>query len=344
MFDGVSLKLSHIYRREDVHLVDATSNNTIFEIVRKQNLNNPYFSIYTNDVNNIFNIGGGIFYDDNNNCIIQDSVVHINQNTTTYLLKLTNPSANSSKFVMCNNNNKWTLAADDKFSFIYNTTPIINLNTNGLSINTTSNNGTLTINSFNDITALELKNNYSSSPTKIKTLNLKNSLIVDYTDDGIKYSNNITTDAYDLSTVSFEVNCNITLNSINNVLSNVVVSYNNITNDTNPFTFTINENKNIVNLLPKLNLNDTKLSYTINNSNIYEQIFDNYGMPFTITYITPTSNSVISLTTTTLTVEPESPHDFLIQTKLIQKNTDASDYSNISIYYTVNNIRIKNII
>jgi hypothetical protein len=342
MFDGVSLKLSHIYRREDVHLVDATSNNTIFEIVRKQNLNNPYFSIYTNDVNNIFNIGGGIFYDDNNNCIIQDSVVHINQNTTTYLLKLTNPSANSSKFVMCNNNNKWTLAADDKFSFIYNTTPIINLNTNGLSINTTSNNGTLTINSFNDITALELKNNYSSSPTKTKTLNLKNSLIVDYTEDGIKYSNNITTDAYDLSTVSFEVNCNITLNSINDVLSNVVVSYNNI-NDTNPFTFTINENKNIVNLLPKLNLNDTKLSYTINNSNIYEELFNKDGIFFTITYITPTSNSVISLTTTTLN-DPESLFDLVIQTKLIQKNTDASDYSNISIYYTVNNIRIKNII
>jgi len=52
MFDGVSLKLSHIFRRNEVHEVNATSNNSIFEIVRKQNLNNPYFSFYTNENSN----------------------------------------------------------------------------------------------------------------------------------------------------------------------------------------------------------------------------------------------------------------------------------------------------
>ena len=130
MFDGVSLKLSHIYRRDNLDLVNATSNNSIFEIVRKQNLNNPYFSIYTNDINNIFNIGGGNFYDSNYNCIQQDAVVHINENTANYLLKLTNPSTNPASLVLCNNSNKWTLSGTDKLNFIYNTTPIININSN----------------------------------------------------------------------------------------------------------------------------------------------------------------------------------------------------------------------
>jgi len=85
MFDGVSLKLSHVFRRNDIYQVNATSNNSIFEIVRKQNLNNPYFSCYNNENNNILNIGSGIFYDSNNNCISQDTVVHINQDTSSHL-------------------------------------------------------------------------------------------------------------------------------------------------------------------------------------------------------------------------------------------------------------------
>ena len=341
MFDGVSLKLSHIYRRDNLDLVNATSNNSIFEIVRKQNLNNPYFSIYTNDINNIFNIGGGNFYDSNYNCIQQDAVVHINENTANYLLKLTNPSTNPASLVLCNNSNKWTLSGTDKLNFIYNTTPIININSNGLSINTNSNDSTVTINSFNNKTSLELKNTYDISPIKILNLTLKQTLLIDYTDSGITYSKNPNTDTYDISKTIFEVNCNIEFSPINYVLSNVVVSYNNI-NETNPFTFTKTSTSNIVNLLPKINLNDPKLTYTINNSNTYNYTQNFNGSPYTITYITPTSNSIVEFFVTSLPVSQQS-YDYLLQTTMKQSNTLESDYITISIDYIIgSNIKVRN--
>jgi hypothetical protein len=341
MFDGVSLKLSHIYRRDNVNLVNATSNNSIFEIVRKQNLNNPYFSCYTNDIYNILNIGGGNFYDSNYNCIIQDAVVHINENTANHLLKLTNSSTNPTSIILCNNTNNWTLSANDKLNFIYNTNSIININSNGISINTNSNNATLTINSFNNIPSLELKNNYDISPLKTLNLTLKQTLIVDYDDNGITYSKNPNTDTYDISKTTFEVNCNITLEPINYVLSNVVVSYNNI-NELNPFIFTTVGTQYIVNLLPIINLNDPKLSYTINNYDTYNKTF-NY-LPYTITYITPTTLSVAEFSAASLTVNPGDPYDFLIETRMKHKNTLESDNVSIAIDYKIGTTRIRNII
>jgi len=342
MFDGVSLKLSHIYRRENLDLVNATSNNSIFEIVRKQNLNNPYFSIYTNDINNIFNIGGGNFYDSNFNCIVQDAVVHINENTANYLLKLTNSSTNPASIVLCNNTNKWALSASDKLNFIYNTSSIININSNGVSVNTNSNNATVTINSFNNIPSLELKNTYDISPIKILNLTLKQTLFVDYTDSGITYSKNPNTDTYDISKTTFDVNCNVELDPINYVLSNVVVSYNNI-NETNPFTFTKTATSNIVNLLPKINLNDPKLLYTINNFNTYTHTQNFNGSSYTITYITPTSNSVIEFFVTSLPVIGIQPYDYLLQTTMKQSNVPVAEYITIAIDYVIgSNIKVRN--
>ena len=344
MFDGVSLKLSHIYRRDNLELVNATSNNSIFEIVRKQNLNNPYFSIYTNDINNIFNIGGGNFYDSNYNCVVQDAVVHINESTANYLLKLTNPSNNPASIVLCNNTNKWTISASDKLNFIYNTSSIININSNGLSINTTSNNSTVTINSLTDKTSLELKNTYNISPIKTSLITLKQKLLTEYSPNGLVYSKNPDTDTYDISKTSFEVYCNVEINSINYVFSNVIVSYNNI-NETNPFTFTETPEANIVNLLPKINLNNPKLSYTINNYNTYYHTFNFGGNSYTITYITPTANSVTEFYVSSLSVIGSQPYDYLLSTVLRQSNTIIeTDYITIAIDYVigVNKIKVRN--
>jgi len=342
MFDGVSLKLSHIYRRDNVDLVNANSNNSIFEIVRKQNLNNPYFSVYTNYINNIFNIGGGNFYDSNYNCIVQDAVVHINENTANYLLKLTNSSDNPASLILCNNTNKWTLSASNKLNFIYNTSSIININSNGISVNTNSNDSTVTINSFTNKSALELKNTYDISPTKIINSTLSQSLIVEYTPSGITYIKNPNTDTYDISKTTFEISCNVVLDPINYVLSNVVVSYNNI-NEANPFTFTKTDTSNIVNLLPKINLNDPKLSYTINdfNTHTHTQMFG--SSLYTITYITPTNKSITDFFVASLPVLEVQPYDYLLDTKMKQLSLPAGDYVTISIDYVIGtNIKVRN--
>jgi hypothetical protein len=343
MFDGVSLKLSHVFKRNDFTYVNATSNNSIFEIVRKQNLTKPYFSCYTNhdNNNNILNIGGGIFYDSANNCISENAVVHINQQTSTYLLKLSNPSLNNpSSIIFANNLNNWVLAANDKFNFSYNDISIININQNGFSINTTSNNAALTINSFNDIPALELKNNYNN-PIKNSNVILKNAFSVKYDNNGINYSNLIS-NGYDFSKTVFEVNCNIKIPSINYTLSNLIVSYNNI-NEINKFTV----NDNIVNLMPKINLNDLNLSYTLNNYKQFSKEYIYGGRTIIIIYKTPygSVDNVLSSSAGTGIMNNNQDYDLLINTTLYQYNAsiDTTIEVNFQIKdYQNNPIRIRN--
>jgi hypothetical protein len=347
MFDGVSLKLSHIYRRDDFSSVNSTSDNTIFEITNKNNPNNPYFSCYTTINNkNIFNIGGGTFYDINNYCIFEDTVLHINEETSTHLLKLSNPSTtNPSSIHINNNSNNWILSANDNFKFIYNGTSIINMNSNGFSINTILNNAALTINSFNNIPALELKNNYSD-PTKNSNVILKDKLNVTYNNQGINYSN-LSSDNYEFSKVVFEVNKNITIPPIQYTLSNLMVSYNNIRIDGDNFTFSNINNINTINLLPKINLNDPKLSYTLNNYKTFDinYNYNNNPQGVNIRYITP-DDSVANFSSTSVAIG-NSGFDLLLETTLQQKGVDNSYYITIPLEFEVkdtnnNPIRIRN--
>jgi hypothetical protein len=338
MFDGVSLKLSHIYRRNILTSTTPTSDNSIFEIVKKQNLTKPYFSCYTTiNNNNIFNIGGGTFYDDNNNCISEDAVLHINQDTTTSLLKLSNPSSSTS-ILFTNNLNNWTLAANNKFNFSYNGVSIININSNGFSLNTTSNSAALTINSFNNIPALELKNNYDS-PIKNSNVILKDKLNVDYNDHGIIYSN-LGSDSYEFSKTVFEVDKNITIPPFQYTLLNVIVSYNNI-NEINYFTYSNIDNMNVINLLPIINLNDQKLSYTLNNTRTYDINYNYNNNPngLFIRYITP-FNSVSSLLSSSSGpgTGNNAKYNLILQTTLQQNGVNNEDYITIPFEYNVKDI------
>jgi len=340
MFDGVSLKLSHIYRRNTLTTTTPSSNNSIFEIVKKQNNLKPYFSCYTTINNkNIFNIGGGTFYDSNNNCISEDTVLHINQDTPSSLLKLSNPSSSSS-ILFTNNSNNWTLAANNKFNFSYNGVSVININSNGFSINTTSNSAALTINSFNNIPALELKNNYDN-PIKNSNVILKNAFNVSYNNYGIIYSN-LSSDSYEFSKTSFEVDKNITVPPFQHTLSNVIVSYNNI-NEINYFTYyySTTDNMNVINLMPKINLNDPKLSYTLNNSRIYD-IYYNYNNNshgLFIRYITP-YGSVSGLLSSSSGpgTGNNAKYNLVLQTTLQQNGVNNEDYITIPFEYNVKDI------
>ena len=268
IIDGVSLKISHIYHRNDVNTVESTRDNTIFEIIRKKS-SKPYFSCYTiNDNNHILNIGSGKFYDTNNNCINEDAIVHINEDTTKNLLKLTNTNPILLSFVQ-NTVNNWKLSISNIYSFDYNSTNIFNITSNGIAVNSIVNNSSMFINSFNNKTALELKNNYTSiSPIfENKSINVSEKLKVDYNENGINYTklNDTAMEDYDISTSNFSYSSNITLDTISYTLSNVSVSYNNIS-EILPFTHKIISNSNIVNLLPIIETRDANISsnYDIN--------------------------------------------------------------------------------
>ena len=264
IIDGVSLKISHIYHRNDVNTVESTRDNTIFEIIRKKS-SKPYFSCYTsNDNNHILNIGSGAFYDINNNCISEDAIVHINEDTTNNLLKLTNTSTNPILLSFVQNTvNNWKLSISNIYSFNYNSTNIFNITSNGIAVNSTVNNSSMFINSFNNKTALELKNNYTSiSPIfEDRLINVSDKLKVNYNENGITYTKWNDTDMdYDISTSNFSYSSNIALDTVSYTLSNVSVSYNNIS-EILPFTHEEKNNSNIVNLLPIIETRDVNISY-----------------------------------------------------------------------------------
>jgi hypothetical protein len=337
MFDGVSLKISHIYRRNTFTTTTPSSDNSIFEIVKK-NLNKPYFSCYTTiNNNNIFNIGSGTFYDINNSCISEDAVLHVNQETTTHLLKLSNPSSSSASSILFTNNlNNWTLAANNKFNFIYNGVSIININSNGFSINTTSNSAALTINSFNDIPALELKNNYNN-PLKNSNVILKEKFNVNYNNHGIYYSN-LGVDSYEYSKTVFEVDKNIIIPPFSYTLSNLMVSYNNI-NEINPFNYSNINNMNVINLLPKINLNDQKLSYELINIKTFDISYNYNNNPagVIIRYITPFS-SVTGLLHVSLGNSGNPNYALILETTLQQVGVNNEDYVTIPFEYNIKDI------
>jgi hypothetical protein len=350
MFDGVSLKLSHIYHRDNTYDANANSNNTIFEIVNKQNLTNPYFSIYSyfNNKNNIFNIGNGDFYDNNNKCISEDTVVHINEDTSKHLLKLSNPSTNPVTLSFVNNNsNNWILSITNKFNFIYNTTNIISINPNGVIINpstpTENNNiASLYINNTINNSALTLNNNYEEI-IENRYMN-KNNMNISYNSNGIVYlsKNQDPEDKFDFSKVSFEVNEKILLEDIKYTLSNVNVSFNNI-NVNNNFKVSINDkgsSNNYVYILPDIRFNDSNISYKNNATKIEVVDFEVGGtMLFTIKYVIPKH---ITNFTSSLIDYGGSDFNYYIKTVVLETGIPDEKYETIEIDYKIGGFTIKN--
>jgi hypothetical protein len=359
IIDGVSLKISHIFHRDNFYTINPSINNSLFEITRKNLANKPYFSCYTtlNDIN-IMNIGGGIFYDDNKKCINEDTIVHINDNTAYNLLKLTNKSTNPILVGFSqNNNNNWQLSVSNNFNFNYNSQNIFSITSNGIAINSNINeNASIFVNSFNNKSALELKNNYVSSLPLIVNSNIlvNDKLGVIYNETGIYYSNldNINTD-YEFSTTNFYYSSNIILGDITYQFNNVVANYNNITPT---FNFDYIPLTNTIDLMPKLEVNDVNISYNyVDNENyiiielqpIISLPSFKYKIPKTIYHTQP------SVTTTDVTNAPgiteyavanSTTTKVLLTTFTLGGIVQPADISTILKTYQVNEINIKNYI
>ena len=346
MFDGVSLKLSHIYHRDNSYDANASSNNSIFEIVGKQNLTNPYFSIYSYNTNNILNIGKGTFYDSNNKCISEDTVVHINENTSKHLLKLSNPSQNPLSLLLNHNtSNTWVLSITDKFNFNYNNNNIITIKSNSIIINPTNsevnNEASLYINNNANNSALTIKNNYE---TIIINCNMNNTNTnITYSNNGIIYTSILGGDyePFDFSKVSFEVNEKVLINNITYSLVNIPVSFNNI-NSYNKFKVFGNN----IYILPDINFNDNNLSYTINSVKTEEKnIIFGDSLLFTINYIIPThilSSNVIIKSIMTVDISIYG-YNYYIETDIIDGVGIPDDkYSTIELDYEIGGIKVRN--
>jgi hypothetical protein len=361
IIDGVSLKLSHIFHRDDFNIITSTINNSLFEITRKKLDSKPYFSCYTtsNDIN-IMNIGGGNFYDTANNCIIEDTIVHINDDTAYNLLKLTNNSTNPILvgFTQNNNNNNWQLSVSNNFSYKYNSQNILSITSNGVAINSSINeNATIFINSFNNIPALELKNNYiSSSPLLVNNnIIVNNKLDVKYNESGIIYSNLDTNIDYDISTTNFYYSSNILFDDIIYRFNNVIVNYNNI-NDNLIFPF--HTATNTIDLMPILEFNDPNIiynyestinytteTYTINGNTI------NYRIP-----IIANNKPIVNIITTdeTITGIANKTNEYYVENPTVSKVLLTSfnvgtllqgeDAGKILITYDFAGLEIKNFI
>ena len=347
MFDGVSLKLSHIYHRLNTYDANPNSNNSIFEIIRR-NSTNPYFSIYSYDDNNILNIGKGIFYNIDNKCISEDTVVHINENTSKHLLKLTNPSTNPISVLFNHNiNNNWILSITDKFNFNYNTNNVITLTSNSLIINSNAinnaniNEASLYINNFMNNSALTLKNNYSEN---IINSNMnKNNTLITINSNGIIYSDiNINPlIQYELSKISFEVNEKVELSNITYTLSNVIVNLNNISVD-NKFKSVMSStplgNNNIY-ILPDIKFNDLNIKNYVITSIKTLSINVNLGiLTYKFNYIVPNNATSIQLGQIT-----SENNIYIFETTIIQTLGITDEYYDfIYLDYVINNIQIRN--
>ena len=354
IIDGVSLKLSHIFHRNDYNTIIPSTNNSLFEITRKKLQSKPYFSCYTtSDEINIMNIGGGNFYDIENRCLIEDSIVHINDDTAYNLLKLTNNSTNPILIGFTqNNNNNWQLSVSNKFIYKYNSQNILSITSTGVAINSTINeNATLFINSFNNVPALELKNNYISSTPLLVTSNISvdTKLDVKYNETGIIYSNLDTNNDYDISKTNFYYSSNILFDDITYIFNNVIVNYNNI-NDTRKFPFITNtDTTKTIDLMPILDFNDPNITYNYElntNYTIYTFTFlekpsnpINYRIPIT------TNSPIFNISTTDVSITGDTTSEYYVAnietsrvllTSFIVSGTSLQDLDNGKILLTYN--------
>ena len=359
IIDGVSLKISHIYHRDDYNKITSSIDNSLFEITRKTLQSKPYFSCYTTSNNiNIMNIGGGNFYDNiTNNCIIEDTIVHINDDTTYNLLKLTNNSINPVLIGFKQNNiHNWQLSISNNFSYKYNTEHILSITSNGLAINSSINdNASLFINSFNNKPALELKNNYLSLYPLIRNTNISvnDKLYVIYDDEGINYSNLDPNPDYDILTTNFYYTSNILLDDITYRFNNVITNYNNINNT---LKFAFHSETTTVDLMPILQFYDERISYNYELNINYETRTYNFNETYInpITYKIPITDISYSFAVSDVSDTTNEASEYyvanydtsrvLLTTCIIGQLIQGEDSGKILITYEYEGLTIKNFI
>jgi len=347
IIDNVKLKVSHITNRVSTNSSTGSyENSTLFEIV-PISTSSPLFGCYTTTSNtNIFNIGNGQFYDNTNyKCLVQDTVLHINDNTPNYLLKLTNVSTNPVKIGIKQNNssNNWDLTINSNFNFNYNNSNILNINSNNIITNTS-----LNVNSYSNLPSIKLTNRYSNIENLIITSNLDilNDFTVEYTTTGVRYKLNNPIANYEVQNTLFSVNSNAIATNIIYNFSNVYANY--IDVDTTDNNFKYDSNTYTYNLLPPLLSYDSNLTYVNNNYDNKEVTYDltsgNYDngnlTSLTLYYTVPSSISYLFSSRITLI----SGVHVNIMTNIAEPSHDISDYGSNLVTFTYHSINFSNII
>jgi hypothetical protein len=347
IIDNVKLKVSHITNRVSTNSSTGTyENSTLFEIV-PITTSSPLFGCYTTTSNtNIFNIGSGQFYDNNNyKCLVQNTVLHINDNTPNYLLKFTNKSTNPVKIGIDQDNslNKWDLLINSNFNFNYNNSNVLNINSNNIITNTSFN-----VNSYSNIPAIKLTNRYSNIENLIITSNLDiiNDFNIEYTTTGIRYKIINPIPDYEVQNTLFSISSNVVATNIIYNFKNVYANY--IDVDTGDNKFKYNPNTYTYNLLPPLVTYDTNLTFVNNNYETKQVSYDltsgNYDngnlTSLTLYYIVPSSiQHLFSSTITSI-----SGVNVNIMTRIAEPSQDITDYGSNLLTFVYNNINFSNII
>uniref|UniRef100_A0A6C0CFW7 Peptidase S74 domain-containing protein n=1 Tax=viral metagenome TaxID=1070528 RepID=A0A6C0CFW7_9ZZZZ len=348
IIDNVKFKVSHITNRTSTSSsIGSYENNTLFEIIPKAT-SSPFLSCYTTTSNtNIVNIGSGQFYNNDTNykCLYEDAVLHINDSTPNYLLKLTNISSTPVKIGIKQNNflNNWDLLINNNFNFNFNNSNILNINSNNIITNTT-----LNVNSYSNAPSIILTNQYSNLGTIITSsnLNILTDFNINYTTTGVKYSLKTPIPNYEVQKTLFSVNSNIVTSNIIYNFSNVYANYIDVDNATNNFKFDINNLK--YNLLPPIISYDSNLSYVNNN---YETKTVNYDLSsgnydngnltnINLSYIVPSSISYL-FSSVKISIAGENVN---ILTNIAEPSYDSSDYGSNLLVFTYHNINFSNII
>jgi len=331
IIESVSLSLLSIRNRTTID--EPTVNHKLSSIfqIKPTNSATPFFNCYkTYDDINIFNIGSGNFYDPTTNIILKrDNVVHINDSTSTHLLRLTNPSTNpvSIDISQHNNSNNWTLTIDDNFKYKYNSKNIINIHANGILINddgSDNNTTSLLVNSFDNLPALLLKNNYSTQTQVIKEFDLMTANFnYNYSVFGLKYSLIEPKPDYDVENTTYSINNDINFTNISNEIFNVSANY--------ADTTTFNYSNNIIELLPFIKRYDSNISFTINDKVSKDVSVSLGSTSVNITIIIPSVLNSIYTTNVSLNVS-----NCILTTNIQEASVDPGDIGVITVNYNTN--------
>ena len=333
IIEGVSLSLSSIRNRTTINEPSTYHKLTSKFEIKTKNSAYPFFNCYKTDNDiNIFNIGSGNFYNPITKTILKsDNVVHINDSTSSHLLRLTNNSINPVSIdIIQNNINNWNIKVNENYKYTYNSKNILNIHSNGILINENDfendHDSSLYINSFSNIPALLLKNNYISSSQSpiIKQIDLLMSdFNYNYTSFGLIYNLKNLINDYDIEYTSYILNENILFNNLIYEIFRVSANY----ADTITFDFT-NITDNSLNLLPFIKSFDTNISFEIKDY-IINNITISLGNATSIIKIKIPS-VLNSIYTSTITYNITKCN---IITNIREISYDITDYGSIELIY-----------
>jgi hypothetical protein len=348
IIDNVKFKLSHITNRSSTNDEESSYiQNTLFEII--PNSKSPFFSCFNTSANtNIINIGSGIFYDNNNyKCIIEDTVLHLNDNTPNYLLKLTNNSTNSVKIGIKHNNfNNWDLIINNNFNFNYNDSNLLNINSNNIITNIS-----LNINSTSNNPSIVLKNQYSNIGDLIITCNfdITKDFKINYDNTGVKYTLLNTIQDYEVQNILLNINSNVVATNITYNFMNINANYMDIDTELNNFKFDNSTMPYTYNLLPPILTYDSNITCINNNYEIKNVEYDltphfpvilNNISSIVLRYIVPSSINNLF----TSRIDYVAGINVHILTKIAEFSRDASDYGSNLLTFEYNSINFSNLI